>query len=115
MGRPPSILKGSGDGTAPSPFSLKGDGDGMATPPFPLKGHDDEMGHSSILPYGKWCWDGPLSILSKKSDYRQSILKGSGDWTVPSPFSLKGDGDGMATSPFYLKENDDGWPPFHSI
>ena len=54
MGQPPSILKGSGDGTAPSRFSLKGDGDEMATPPFPLKGHDDRMGHSSILPYGKW-------------------------------------------------------------
>ena len=54
MGRPPSILKGSGDGTATSPFSLKGNGDGMATPPFPLKGHDDGMGHFSILPYGKW-------------------------------------------------------------
>ena len=40
MGRPPSILKGSGDGTAPSPFSLKGDGDGMATPPIFLKEND---------------------------------------------------------------------------
>ena len=37
-----------------SPLDLKGDGDEMATPPFPLKGHDDGMGHSSILPYGKW-------------------------------------------------------------
>ena len=62
MAWPPSILNGSGDGTAPSPFSLKGDGDGMATPPFPLKGHDDGMGHSSILPNGKWGWDGPLSL-----------------------------------------------------
>ena len=52
MGRPPSILKGSGDGTAPSPFSLKGDGDEMAASQFSLKGNGDA--HLSILFEEEW-------------------------------------------------------------
>ena len=40
MGQPPSILKGSGDGTAIPPFSLKGDGGGTATLPISLKEND---------------------------------------------------------------------------
>ena len=50
MGQPPSIPKGSGDGTASSPFSLKGDGDGMATPPISLKENDVYIFYYYIVP-----------------------------------------------------------------
>ena len=50
MGRPPSILKGSGDGMATPPFSLKGDGDGMATLPISLKENDVYIFYYYIVP-----------------------------------------------------------------